>query len=430
MSGERVSSITTSCSRAALRAATALLLLAPGARGQAALSAASEVELTLRICRSGPAVSTARAERALGAAEVRAIEPLQNPSLLLTHQQTLSGPTDRETVVGAELPFSISGRRGLLRSAARAKQRASDARARADLFEMALDFREAFAFAVVEHERSVVMAQHQQALEELARVLEQLTSRGEAAQYDVGRHRAEGRLHARALASTRVRAEAARRRLALWLDGPIDGPLNIGALAPTRVVPQQVSQHPEIRVLHETSLAAGLESDAAGRRWVPDPQIFAGYRQVASEAGTGHGLSLGLEVPLTFFEHGQGAATRARAEQQLADARAVRLERQFSQELSAAAATLGPLEAALKQAELSVTDTEQLKQNARALYSAGEASITELLDAYRTGESAALDRLQALEELLAARLAVMRAAGKQFDPQLDASCGSQENPSR
>ena len=418
-------SITTGRSGHALRAATLLMALAPSVWGQTA-SGPSEVELTLRVCRSGPATAIARAERALGAAEVQAIEPLQNPSLVLTHQQTLSGPPDRETVVGAELPFSISGRRGLLRSAARAKQRASDARAKADLFEMALGFREAFAVAVVERERSEVMAQHQKALEELARVLEQLTARGETAQYDVARHRAEVRLHARGLAGARVRAEAAQRRLSRWLDAPADGPLNTAALAQIHPMPQRVSQHPEIAALRETSQAAGLESDAAARRWIPDPEVFAGYRQVASEAGTGHGLSLGLQVPLTLFEQGQGASTRARAEQQLADARAARLERELSHELLAAAATLPPLEAALNQAEASVADTERLKQNARALYSAGEASITELLDAYRMGENAALDRLAALEELLAARLAVMRAAGKQFEPRLDASCGGQE----
>lgn len=432
MSLKPVSSNTTSCSRCLrpLGAFAFLLALAPSAWAQTEAHGASEIELTLRVCRAGPATLTARAERGLGAAEVHAIEPAQNPSFVLTHQQALSGPTDRETIVGAQIPFSISGRRGLLREAARAKQRASEARARADLFEMALDFREAFALAVVEHERAFVMAQHQQALEVLARALEQLTTRGETAAYDVRRHQAEVRLHARALAGARARAEVAHRRLSRWLDGPTGGPWSSAELAQTRLVPQQASQHPEIAVLRGTSRAAGLEGDAARRRWLPEPEVFAGYRQVASGAETGHGLSLGLQFPLTFFEHGQGAATRARAEQQLADARADRLERELSSELAAAVASLAPLEAALTQAELNVAETEQLEQSARVLYSAGEASITELLDAYRTGENAALDRLVALEDLLAARLAVMRAAGKQFQPELDRTCGADEKATR
>ncbi|HEU5075018.1 MAG TPA: TolC family protein [Polyangiaceae bacterium] len=371
-----------------------------------------------------------RAERALGAAEVEAIEPAQNPSLVLTHQQTLHGPTDRETVVGVELPFSISGRRGVLRDAARARQHAIDARARIDLFETALDFREAFALAVVEHERSMVMAQQQKSLEALARALEQLTARGEIAQYDVARHRAEVRLHARALASARARAGAAHRRLSRWLGEPMQAPPSTAALARTRLVPEQITQHPKLAMLRETSRAAGLESAAARRRWIPDPGVFAGYRQVASGAETGHGVSVGLQFPLTISEHGQGASSRARAEQQLADAHASRLERELAQELSVAVASLRALEAALEQAEAGVADTERLEQSAAALYSAGEASITELLDAYRTRENAALDRLVALEELLAARLAVMRAAGKQFEPELDAICGSQKEQVR
>ena len=413
-----------------LAAALVVLCVAPATWAQTAGAGPTERQLTLQVCRSGPATLTVRAERGLGAAEVGAIEPLQNPSLLVTHQQTLSGPTDRETIVGAEIPFSISGRRGLLRDAGRARQRASEARAGADLLETALEFRGAFALAVVEHERVAVMQQHQKSLDELAAVLQQLTARGETAVYDVRRHEAEVRLHARALAAAQAHADAARRRLSRWLDGPTDGLLRSTALARTPLAPKQASSHPEVAALRGTARAAGLESDAAGRRWVPDPEVFAGYRQIATGDETGYGMSLGLRLPLTFFDYGQGASVRARAEQSLAEARAGRLEHELSQELAAAAASLDALEAALKAAELNVVDTEKLKESARALYSAGEASITELLDAYRIAESAALDRLVALEELLAARLAVMRAAGKQFDPELDANCGSQEQATR
>jgi outer membrane protein TolC len=59
------------------------------------------------------------------------------------------------------------------------------------------------------------------------------------------------------------------------------------------------------------------------------------------------------------------------------------------------------------------------------LYSAGEASIAEVLDAYRTAEDAQLDRLAVLEDLVAARLDAMRASGTQFDPELDVACRKQ-----
>jgi outer membrane protein, heavy metal efflux system len=410
--------------------AAVVFFLAPGA-ARAQTQRAPEVELTLRVCRSGPGASTARAERGVGASELGAIEPLQNPSLVIEHQQTLSGPSERETVIGAEIPLVLSGRRGLLRDAARARQRVSDARASADLLGTALDFRTAFALAVVEQERAAVMQEQQKALEELSTALQQLTARGEAAAYDVRRHQAEVRLHARSLAAARARAQTAQRRLAHWLDEPTDAALLTSAgLAQAPVTPNQKNQHPEVTALRGTAQAASFESDAARRRWLPEPEIFAGYRQVAAGDVTGHGVALGLKLPLTFFEHGQGASTKARAEQRLAEARADRLERELDRELGAASASLQALEAALQQAQQNVAETAKLKESARILYGAGEASITELLDAYRTGESAALDRLTALEELLAARLAVMRAAGKQFVPELDASCGSQGNAVR
>ncbi len=406
--------------------AVALLFLAPDASAQAQTQRAPEVELTLRVCRSGPAVQTARAERGVGATETGAIEPLENPSLVVEHQQTLSGPSERETIIGAEIPLVLSGRRGLLRDAARARQRVSEARASADLLETALDFRTAFALAVIEQERAAVMQEHQKALEDLSAALQQLTARGETAAYDVRRHQAEVRLHARSLAAARARAEAAQRRLAYWLDRPADPALlTSGGLARAPITPSQKNQHPEVMALRGTAQAASLESDAARRRWLPEPEVFAGYRQIAAGDLTGHGIALGLKLPLTFFEHGQGASAKARAEQSLTEARADRLERELNRELAAASGSLQALQAALQQAEQNVAETEKLKESARVLYGAGEASITELLDAYRTGESAALDRLTALEELLAARLAVMRAAGKQFEPELDASCGSQ-----
>jgi outer membrane protein TolC len=114
----------------------------------------------------------------------------------------------------------------------------------------------------------------------------------------------------------------------------------------------------------------------------------------------------------------------------LAEARAERLQRQHDAVLRVAVTRVRSLEAALREAEQTVKDAAELMDGARRLYGAGEASIAEVLDAYRTGENAALDRLAALDELLTARLAVMRASGKHFDPELDAACGSRREAVR
>lgn len=415
-----------SSSRLGATACLAVLLVASHAPAQT-----TEARLTLRVCRSGPALGTARAERDLGAADVRAIEPMQNPSLVLEHQRTLTGPNDRETTVGAEIPLPISGRRGLLRRAAEARQLAANARADVDLLQTALDFREAYALAVVDHERAAVMRAHQAALEELSVALKQLSNSGETAAYDVKRHEVEVRLHSRALTGALARAERSERRLHQWLgEGIGRNSLSITGLSSAPLALRPSTEHAEVVALHAMARAAGFESDAARRRWVPEPEIFAGYRQISTGAQTGHGLSVAISLPLTFFEHGQGASARALAERALARDRAGRLRRKLDVEREAVLAILGPLEAAFRAAELNLKAAEHLREQARVLYGAGEASMTDLLDAYRTGENAALDRVTALEELLAARLAAMRAAGTQFDPELDASCGSHSHQER
>jgi cobalt-zinc-cadmium efflux system outer membrane protein len=419
--------ITTRRSKYAVAAALSFvsLLLSLRASAQTVKKRTLEVELTLRVCRAGPSLATANAERGLGEAEIGAIEPLQNPSLVVEHQQTLQGFDERETIVGAQIPVALSGRRGVLREAARARQRVSNARADADTLETALDFREAYTEAGIEQARVLVLREQQKTLESLTSVLEQLAARGESARYDVRRHQAEVRLHARTLASAEVRATAAAERLAIWLDQRVEAAsLVADANAGASTARAETSQHPDVVVLRSTAEAAEREAEAASRRWVPEPEVFAGYRQVGAGDQTGHGVSLGVLVPLTFFEHGQGAASKARAERVLAAARAERLQRRHQAELRVAVTRGKTLEVVLREAEQTVKDAAELMDGARRLYGAGETSIAEVLDAYRTAEKAALDRLTALEELLAARLAVMRASGKQFDPELDAACGS------
>jgi outer membrane protein TolC len=89
---------------------------------------------------------------------------------------------------------------------------------------------------------------------------------------------------------------------------------------------------------------------------------------------------------------------------------------------SAALRRLGRLERASADAETAANDAAQIESQAIALYRAGEATLSELLDSLRSAEAARLARIDLAEELVDARLDVMRAAGKQFDPELDGIC--------
>jgi cobalt-zinc-cadmium efflux system outer membrane protein len=425
MAHSRSPANTTKRSKQGLAAAlgTALFFAATSVAAQPRAATSLEHTLTIQVCRSGPAAGTTKAARANGDAEPGAIEPIRLPSLVLEHQQTLEGPRERESIAAIAIPLALGGRRGSLKDAAVARRGASHARADADAFETALQFRRAYASTSLEAARLGVLQRQQQALESLTKKLEQLAARGERSNYDVRRQQMESTLHARTVSESELKLTRARAELAIWLGRPLDDAslADQGSwLSP--ITHAAVSEHPELAALRADARASAAESEAARKRWVPELEAFVGYRQIADEVRTGHGVSLGLTVPLTFFEHGAGAATKAHAEQALFEARVAREKRQQSIEASAAIAHTKALAVVLAQSERTLAATRGLTEGALQLYNAGEASIADVLDAYRTAENAELARIEVLEDLMMTRLQAMRAAGTQFDRNLDAAC--------
>jgi cobalt-zinc-cadmium efflux system outer membrane protein len=340
------------------------------------------------------------------------------------HQRSFTGPTDRETIVGLSVPLGIGGRRWLLQDAAARRDEQARADARVTLFDAALAFREAYAKAAVEQARVEVLNEQQKTLDDLATVIRGLTKGGETAGYDLLRQQTQARLHQSAVDAARARALGSRAMLEAWTEGVV------AVSSPereSRVVPPAATTGPvesaKIRGLKAASQAAALDARAARRRWVPDLDVFAGYRQVTSGEGTGHGVSLGLTMPLTLFDHGQGDASRADAEYEVAVAMVAKLRREQLAELKASRLRLEGLGAALAHAEQATLQAAEVQSKARQLYAAGEATITEVLDAFRGVEEARLTRLAILEDFAETRLALMRAAGTMFDASLDRACG-------
>lgn len=189
--------------------------------------------------------------------------------------------------------------------------------------------------------------------------------------------------------------------------------------------PPSPEKHPRVESLEAASQASGTEARAARRRWVPDVVLFAGYRAVTGAgAETGHGIALGLTIPLTFFDQGQGEAARAGAEQAFARASVDLLKRESTSLTKASALKLQTLEGSVADLDRAVTEAATLQTKAATLYAAGEVAITELLDAFRAVEATRLARIDLAEEIARARLARMRAAGMLFNEALDKECGA------
>jgi cobalt-zinc-cadmium efflux system outer membrane protein len=155
---------------------------------------------------------------------------------------------------------------------------------------------------------------------------------------------------------------------------------------------------------------------------VPDPEVFAGYRALDQDADIAHGFSLGLTIPLTFFDHGQGEAALADAERGTLEASAERLGQQQRAEAKAALVRLEQLTTNIADLGQARKDARELLTQAQRLYSAGEASITEMLEAFRAAEDARLAELDRAVEIALTRLLVMRASGTMFDANLDHAC--------
>ena len=420
--------ITTMRSRLTRACALALLTAVPArAAGAPPLD---ESGGALRVCAEGPGAALARAERLRGEAAVTAAGVLPNPSLLIENQRTLSGPAEEETSIGLAVPLQLSGRRSLLQDAAAARREQALADAHATLLEAALAFRAAYAAAAADEARLAALAGQQASLDALATTIEGLVRGGESAGYDRLRHATQARLHRRLVEAARGRAAASRALLEAWTGEEVTLPaVDLTRLAggsrPHSAAPSAPAGHPQIRGLEAAARVSDLEARAARRRWVPDVEVFVGYRALASAAReAGHGISLALTVPLTFFDHGQGDAARADAERAAAEAAGSGLKRDRAARAKASAARLAILEASAADLDRTAAEVDALEAQARRLYAAGEASVAELLDAFRAAEEARLARVDLAQEIALARLERMRAEGTQLDPSLDSACGA------
>ena len=391
---------------------SALVMALAWAAGASAAPPLTRQAIEAKACSRSTEQSLARAARATAAAERANAGVAPNPRIEAQHLRTLDGPKDRETVVGLSVPFVVSGRRGVLADAARARGREADAGVRARRFEVLVEARRLFARAVLAKAKADVLARQQQALDALVRAMAELARGGEAARYDTLRQSLEVRAHRQTLVRASAEAAAAKEALESWLGEDVTLPdlERSGVLAAdTKALGE--NEHPSLQSLRASAQASELEARAARRLAVPDPEVFAGYRQVDVEGATGRGIALGLTVPLPLFDHGQGEAARADAAAARARAELAFERRRNETAKRAELRRLAALRPEVDRAAASAREAEELREGARKLYAAGELSVVELLDAYRAAEAADLARLEVLEDVALSRVELARARG-------------------
>jgi cobalt-zinc-cadmium efflux system outer membrane protein len=383
------------------------------------------IEAALRAC-TGPAAAAARARQLVADAAVAEVEVLPNPLLSAQHQRSFTGERDHETVAGISVPLGIGGRRFVLQDAARAHRLEVVLGARADRFDIALEVRASTARAALASARVAVVEEQRKAIAQLIARFGGLREGGETASYDVLRLETQLAL----LAPELSQAEAERDAESAWLEAMVGAPVSIGRADLERLDEQagelpRRAAHPRVAALRSAAEAKRLQAQAAERRGVPDLELFAGYRMVGGDAiQTGHGMSLGLSLPFTLFDHGQGQARRARAEGELSTAQADTLARRMDAGPRAARARLAALARTEKELDRAIEGTERWLESAAALFSAGEGSLLDVLEAFRARAQARLARLEVKERKIHALVGWMQASGRLLDARLERACGA------
>lgn len=354
-------------------------------------------------------------------ADVTEASLLPNPALSYEREESFpegGGLAENRVTLGWQL--DVSGRRSRRIESARGQVRAARARAADDKLAALIEALGGYYDAA--HARLRIAALRE-GHEPLARMVDALRARveaGDAAGYDLSRLELELAAYDERLAEAGIELSAARRTLGGLLGDPsalYDAddslalpvvPASVDALAR-----DALATRGSYRATAFESSSADAALSAAKRRWVPLIDLEVGLVTVdlGTENATGYVAMIGIELPL--FSRGQADAERARALQRAARARRALLEREIPTQVRIAYDRLdGAVERAQSFRTEQLDRAQALVAKAEAVYQGGEASIIELLDAYRTALDARLHYLDLLRRARAAELALSSTLGR------------------
>lgn len=286
--------------------------------------------------------------------------------------------------------FDLSGRRGLRREAA--GQRLEAARLEGDARRLAAiaEVRQVFAQTLHRDRAEAAARRFLDRMEAAATIAAQLAQAGEVSGYDRRRFEREAQGARARLAAAGADAARSREALAALAGRPAEEPLRpAGELLPDappalEAAQAGLRQRPDLASIVAQAEAFEQDRRAAERGWIPDLTAGVGQKRVSEPGVRDTGVIVGLSVAIPLFDRGQAAQQKSRAQ-----ARTLRAEHALS--LARAEAELrGTWRQAqeLHQAagafrRDSLTGSRELARIAEAAYRGGEATLLELLDAYR-----------------------------------------------
>ena len=367
------------------------VLLSPSLGAQTL--ALTEPEALARLDPNSPHVQALRAGVDIARAAQLAAGRWPNPRVTF-NRESVAGATENMVLVAQPLP--ITGRRGLDVEAAAARVAAVGARADDLTRRLRADLRLAFAAVWLAQTRERELARVHEQVQELAAVLARREAAGDAAGFDCLRAEREAfDLEAdRALTATELsRAQAA---LAGLFASPVD-PAAVVAVRPdvdrAMVPPLEMlmtraeASRGELLALERDAEAARLATRAADRRRVPEPEVVAGTKS-SSVLGGDVGSVIAVQATIPLFDRARPERALAVAQAAEADARAEAFRLVLRAQVAALRAAVLERRAAVDRYRTAAAASDDVERIARISYDAGERSILELLDAYRTAADA------------------------------------------
>ena len=348
-----------------------------------------------------------RADRA----EVEAATVVPTPTLEVAHEQVFGDEQVAylESTVGLHQQLDLSSWRGRLRETL--PHREAALRAETDEWRLlvATSVRAAFFEVRYREERLRALDEWMGHLERGVAVSTARQERGDASLYDLRRVQRELETAAAQRAREEAILEEAWAALRTWSQWT-SRPTLTGALPPDGLSKQASETLPELRRLQHLELALSAEEAAWGSPFWRGWSIGAGYRFAEAGSESGHGFVASLSIPLAFWNNDLPEIDRLRAEQ-AAIGGELRFGRTLAEQAEAAAGErLERALAVLSNLRVPERDAE-LTHLAETAYGAGEATLTELLDAYESETELALSRIDLQWEARRAAIELDRRRG-------------------
>lgn len=363
---------------------------------------------------SRPADLTALDNMATLANRVRASTLPGLPSLGLSRELWIPGipeprhPDQLQQVVSIAQPLPIWGTPRLARNAGLLEVERWRREYERAKVELQTEVRKTFDAVVFHQERLAATLDLERTLGEILDVTRVRLDAGEIAEVELIKGQADHERFALEVEATRAELHGAKSQLSRVLGDPslsirscaADAVSELPALA-EETLAQLREDHPQVKVWRAAEDAAEAELEVAASRRLPVPTLGIGYRHY--EFTDQDTLDVSLEFELPFFDRRQG------------EIRAVRDKARF--EAASHVAEKNGMEAALAQAIAEFTShrrqAESMQERIlpkmeeslsieRARFEAGEITMLEVLDAYR---SLVEVRLAHLHEVYAARSA-------------------------